>query len=319
MSAFRKVVFMAIASLGSLALPLVAQTSTPPAHLLSTNAAPMPPVLPPPPKSPVERFRELLVMAPVERARFLSDRSPETKKLILDKISEYLAMPVDQREKRLTVTELRWYLLRLMNLPEAERKAQMELIPGEMRKLVDDRLRVWHLLPPNMQKELLDNERAVRYLIDAASGYTSNSTPLLQTNLATYLALPQSEQQEIVRLFNHFFELSKSEQENVLHKMSGPETLQIEKALRTFQALPPVQRAQCIRSFGQFATLSPHERVQFLKDAQKWEQMSPADRENFRKLVEQTSLQPPMPTAPPLRPPPTSLRQRMPDTATNGN
>ena len=256
-------------------------------------------------------------MTPVEQARFLADRSPETRKLIRDKINEYRAMPADQREKRLTVTELRWHLLRLMNLPEADRKAQIELIPGEMRKLVDDRLRVWHLLPPNMQKELLDNELALRYLIDTASGYTSNSSPLLQTNVATYLALPQRQQQEIVRLFNHFFELSKPEQENVLHKMSGPETQQIEKTLRTFQNLPPVQRTLCIRSFGQFASLTPRERLEFLKDAQKWEQMSPAERENFRKLVEQTSLQPLMPTAAPLLPPPASLRPRVPDTATN--
>src|SRR5260221_2053567 len=76
---------------------------------------------PPPtaPRSPVDLFRSVLIMSPLERREFLGQRTPEAQKLILAKIREYEGLTPELRDLRLRVTELRWYLLPLLNTPAA--------------------------------------------------------------------------------------------------------------------------------------------------------------------------------------------------------
>ncbi len=301
-------------------MPCVAQPSNEATAVAPTNATRLIPPPPPSPKSPVELFRELLAMAPVERQRSLAGRSPENRKLILDKIREYQALSPDDRELRLEVTELRWYLWPLMKVDPTNRVARLESMPAEMRKLVEARLRMWDLLPPPLQRDVLQNESVARYFSEIAAGTASRATPSAQvrTNMATWGAMSEDKRREISQLFNSFFGLRAEEQAKVLRRLSPEESRQIEKTLETFQGLTPRQRSTCIRSFGKFASLGPAERKRFLENAQKWEQMAPADRQIFRELVEQTSLQPPFPTmVPPMPPPPRHMAPRRIDTATN--
>src|SRR5437867_7242836 len=129
-----------------------------PAAALSNSVALTPPA-PPQTKSPVDTFRELLAMnTAAERRDFLTNRSPESRELILAKVREYQSLSPDQRELRLRATELRWYLLPLMRASRTNRAEQLAAIPVEARKLVEDRLQLWDMLPPDLQKELLDNE-----------------------------------------------------------------------------------------------------------------------------------------------------------------
>src|SRR5438094_235453 len=75
------------------------------------------PVVPPPmpsPHSPVDSFRQLLAMPPRDREHYLSDKPPEIRARLLDKVKEYQALGPDERELRLRATELRWYLLPLL-------------------------------------------------------------------------------------------------------------------------------------------------------------------------------------------------------------
>ncbi len=69
-------------------------------------------VAPPPlpAKSPIDFFRELLSQPSAEQLDFLKDRPPAAQKLILDKVREYKALSPEQRELRLRVTELHYYL-----------------------------------------------------------------------------------------------------------------------------------------------------------------------------------------------------------------
>src|SRR5438445_3603271 len=69
----------------------------------TTNSAP-----PSAPGAPVDLFRELLVMSADEQKEFLDDRSPEDRKRILAKVRQYESLKPDQRELRLSATELRW-------------------------------------------------------------------------------------------------------------------------------------------------------------------------------------------------------------------
>ena len=130
----------------------------------TNNAVIMPPVIPVQTlKSPVSFVREMLAMTPGERRQVLSNRPPEIKNRILAKVREYESLKPDERELRLRATELQWYLQPLMNLAPTNREARLAMIPEDTRKLVEERLSRWDLLPPPMQEELLNNEMTARY------------------------------------------------------------------------------------------------------------------------------------------------------------
>ncbi|MCX6895643.1 MAG: hypothetical protein NTZ16_09140, partial [Verrucomicrobia bacterium] len=99
-------------------------------QLCAQPAPKLPPVPPPMPgaQSPVDIFRKLLAQSPAEQKQFLADRSPETQRRILAKLREYESLKPDQRELRLRATELRWYLLPLLNAPATNRAMQLAAV-----------------------------------------------------------------------------------------------------------------------------------------------------------------------------------------------
>lgn len=254
------------------------------------------------PKAPVDLFRRLLVMSPPERDTFLAKRSPETQKLILAKLREYSALKPEQRDLRLRVTELRWYLLPLLNAPQTNRATQLDSIPPLVRGLVEDRLGQWDRLPPAAQKRILENESFVSLYLDEtdaratpAAAVSDAARPQFEAGIRRWQALTEEQRQETMTHFNEFFRLTPSEQEKTLRTLSEGERVQIEKSLHTFEGLTPSQRSQCLRSFQKFANFSPEERRQFLKDAERWELMSPSERQSWRNLVYSVSRLPPVP------------------------
>src|SRR5882672_922140 len=264
-------------------------------------------------KSPVDTFRELLAMNLAERKQFLADRSPENRRQILAKLRQYEALRPAERDLRLKVTELRWYLLPLMRAPATNRLALLAAIPKEDRQLVEDRLQLWDILPPELQKELLDNEATIRYLCELGNQNPSltNMSPELVRHLNQGLELwqnlPEDQKQKLLNRFNQMFGLTDREKDRVLKTLSEPERQQIEKTLRKFGTLSPAQRAECIRSFEKFTRLSLEERQQFLKNADRWKLMSPDERQQWKEAVQKLTPQPPLPPgfgqpSPPLPP-----------------
>jgi hypothetical protein len=297
-------------------------TNSPASHRANAGAPSLPAMLPiPSPKSPVELFRELLAMNFSERRQFLTNRPPASQKLILAKVREYESLKPDQREWRLKATELRWYLLPFMKTAAADRRTRLEQIPPEDRKLVEDRLQEWDKLPPNVQKELLDNEAMIQHLTEQKQGIAQNISParreMLEKGVAQWQQLPEEQRRNMVDRFNRFFDLTSQEKQKVLGRLSDSERRQIEKTLRSFGALSPAKRAQCIHSFEQFTGMSVEERQQFLKNAERWKLMTPNERQAWRQLVSQMPLMPPQPNILPMPPgPPSSRRSR--SVATNG-
>jgi hypothetical protein len=252
-----------------------------------TNLLPMVPTV----QCPVEFFRQLLAMSPVERNNSLTNRSPETRARILDKVHEYQRLGADECELRLRATELRWYLTPLMRTPPAERGARLEQLPPDVRELAKSRLTQWDLLPPQLQQEFLANDRTLHYF---ARVETTNS---LAANPG---------QQKIAEEFNHFFDLTPAEKKQTLGTLSGAERAQMEKTLQTFEQLPAQKRILCVRNYAKFAGMGAAERAEFLKNAESWAKMSPAERQSWRDLVQHVPLWPPAPPAP-LPPVPQSL------------
>jgi hypothetical protein len=274
---------------------------------------------PPLPKPPVELFRTLLGMTPSELRESLSSRTPDAQKLILAKVREYKALTPDQRELRLRVTELRWYLLPLLSTSPTNRPARLEAIPADLRQLVDDRLRQWDQLSGEAQKQVLDNESTARFYFDWAvstperrAETMTNMPPSVRENLAQGVRRWQTlTPEQRVAVLNHvkdFFDVTPVEKDKILGTLSEPERVQIEKTLRTFDGLSQSQRVQCLNSFEKFASLNPDERRQFLKNAERWKLMTPAERQSWRNLVANLSHQPPLPPGLSTPPPPPSVR-----------
>jgi len=305
---------------------LRAQEPTDPAPAISTNAAravlrPPKPVL----KSPVSLFRELLAMSFFEQMRYLTNRTPQERNLILAKVREYKSLKPDERELRLRVTELHWYLLPLLRMPATNRLVRLNLIPAEHRELIEARLQEWDKLPPGLQQELLENEAAITCLTEPQ---TAGGRPLpvmsperrqkLEEGIQQWQALSEEQRSKIMNRFNQFFTLTDEEKEKALNTLSDPERRQIDKTLRKYGELSPVKRAACIRSFEKFANLTVEQRQEFLKNADRWKLMTPDERQAWRDLVTKISVAPmasvlkfPRPPQSPLRAPAVA--------ATNGN
>jgi hypothetical protein len=262
----------------------------------------------PPAKSPVELFRELLAMPRAERENTLATRPPEARRQIMAKLREYETLRPEQRELRLKSTELRWYLLPLMQSSPTNRVMLLDRIPPEDRDLVTARLKEWDALPAQVQQELLQNEATIQYFTELRSGSPPAISPArrqkLEAGIAQWRALPEDRRREIAQRFNQFFDLKPEEKSRVLSALSPAERRQIEKTLKSFERLPEVQRQQCIDSFEKFANLSLIERQEFLKNAERWKLMSPEERQSWRELVSVLSSQPPLPPGVPGRMPP---------------
>lgn len=242
----------------------------------ATNLIPPVPVLP----SPVNFFRQLLVMTPAERNNSLTNRTPEARAKILAKVREYQVLGPDERELRLRATELRWFLMPLLPLPPAQRTARFALMPEDLHALIQARLAQWDALPPATQQEFLANDKALRALAHVEP-----------TNAPTASA----EQQKIADQFNQFFELTPEEKQQTLNTLSKAERAAMEKTLQSFNRLTPSQRELCLRNYAKFAGMSAEERADFLKNAEMWAQMSPKERQVWRDLVARIPAWPPMP------------------------
>jgi hypothetical protein len=286
-------------------------------------SASMNPPLPPIPRaeSPVDLFRKLLAMTPVERENFLTNRPPDIRGRIQAKLREYTALDPNECELRLRATELRWYLLPLLHQSSTNRAAQLAGVPDALRPLVQSRLQRWDILPPPLQQEFFESERALRYFARVGpSNHPSLPLPppghgrrpgLPGSNPASARALTEAEREKVAARFNGFFELTATEKAKTLNTLSEAERQQMEKTLETFGKLPAAQRLKCIRAFTEFASMSPEEKKEFLKNAQRWSQMSPQERQTWRDLVTHVpewpplppSLLPPLPPTPPRRPP----------------
>ncbi|MBE0545603.1 MAG: DUF3106 domain-containing protein [Verrucomicrobia bacterium] len=280
-----------------LVLPAFSQaegkTTVPTVTSNSRNDSAAPPL--PLTRSPIESFRELLVMPVEERNKALAIRPPEAQRRILAKVHEYTALNPEERELRLLATELQWYLLLLMNAPATNRAAQLELIPAQMRELVKDRLQRWDLLPPPLRQQMRESGHAVAYFSQVNAGAGREHV------------ISEDQRRKLTERFNRFIELTPREREKALGTLSDAERRQMEKTLDAFSALTPRQRDQCLRSFASFAGLSQPEREQFLQNAERWAQMSLAERHAWRELVSRVPKMPPLPPSlmpASLRPPP---------------
>ena len=270
--------------------------------------------------APMDYFRQLLALSSAERVEALAEKPEHMRKFLLDRLKEYDALTPEERELRLRVTQLRWYLRPLMDISATNRVERLAKIPEPDRKLVEERLQLWDKLPADMQKEVLEHEMIVGYVIHEEASPTATKKGIsgtmppewrkkLEQDLANWHALPQTQQQRMVDNFHQFFDLSEKEKTKTLSTLSETERRQMERTLQEFEKLPSVQRQVCIDSFRKFANMTPEQQLQFLKNAERWQAMTPSERETWRTLVNKL---PPLPPGfgVPILPPAASLTNR---------
>ena len=255
----------------------------------------------PPPslgKSPVDSFRQLLAMTPDEREAYLTNRPSEIRDRIIAKIDEYEGLDPNERELRLRATDLRWYLMPLLQESPTNHAARLAQIPVDMRELVQYRLEEWTILPTTLREEFLENEHVLGYFaqVDAGSRPAENfGRAPSEAERAHWNGLSEPERRQVAAGFRQFFELTPDEKERALNTLSEPERVQMQKTLRSFESLTAVQRVECVNAFAKFANMSPPEKAMFLKNAERWSAMSPAERQTWRDLVVNVPQWPPLP------------------------
>jgi hypothetical protein len=254
-------------------------------------------------KSPVELFRRLLAMTPEQRERALADRSPENRQGILRKIQQYEKMNAGDRELKLRVTELRWYLPPLLRLPREERAATLATISEPVRKLVQERLLQWDLLPPPLQSEVLDHQSTLGYFAGQNYGPATNSflvkpplPPGAQEELTRLRRLTQPQHEEVIASFQKFYDFTAGEKQNFLDALSAEQRAHVEKAMQLLAQLPREQRALSLVAVSKLASMSDAEQQEFMHNAERWRELTPEERQIWRQLA---SRLPPLPPLPP--------------------
>ena len=242
-------------------------------------------------------------MSPAERKGWLGRHPVEVQRQIQAKLREYNALRPSERDVRLEVTELYYYLWPLMKTPATNRSAQLASVPERERAKVETRLREWDQLPAGKQQELLTNALAVRHFVGIQ---TQPPLPLmpparqerLEQGIRQWQTLPPEQRRRITSRFNQFFYLTDAEKQKALNTLSEPERQQIQKALNRFAQLTPAEREDYLSSFDKFSQLSPAERQQFLKKAECWSALTPEERQEWRETVENSLRLPPLPPGP---------------------
>ena len=286
---------------------------------MSAIAAPNPPLpqmMPPIPPSPIQEFRNWLKMSEAGRETELQKYSAEKQVVLRQKIQAYAAMPLEQRERRLKMLELRWYLRPLMGVAPEQRGNYLEMMPARLHQLVTVRLQQWDQLDAATRKEILANDDAremvTRYFVHIRRSGTQGMLaphPLdpakraeLQEKLKLWSETTPAQRERMGEQLSAFFELPRPDQAKALESFSENDRQEMQRSLDVFAKLPPRNRQLCVESFQKFATMSQAERGEFLRKAERWQQMTMEERATWKNLVTKLPPLPPDPAELPPRP-----------------
>ena len=302
-------IFWCVAGSGAFLARSADQAGAPAATANAAGRAQFPPL----PKPQVTYFRDLLALSPDALERALATIAEPGRGRLRAKLQEYAALAPGEREARLRATELRSYLAPLLRMPPDDRGAQLALIPDSYRTMVEEGLKLWDALTPEIQREAQASEWTIRYILQnqSASAFQTasmrNEPPLpqrekLEEQLASWLALSPGQRKRMCYRFQRFFELSPREKEKILSAFPEAERGEMDKTLQAFERLAPDQRGLCVNAFSKYADMTPENRAQFLKNAERWKETPPDDRQVWRTIVTKLPPLPPVLAKPSLPP-----------------
>jgi len=263
-----------------------------------------PPPLPQLPRNPVDTFRQLLAMSAPERQKVLDAKPAKSRQVLVRRLAEFDAMSPGERELRLRLLELRYYLVPLLRADPTNRLTQISYVPTEHRPLIEGRLHDWDMLPAGVRDALIQNENALRYFPSFETNNPAQRAAVLnelspdrrrqlEDDLRRWDAYPPEQRVAMYEQFQHYFELSDRQRDRTLSTLGDPERRRMESALKEFEKLPADHRAKCMEAFQRFCAMSTQERNEFLASAARWESLSSDERRAWRQFVAQLPPSPP--------------------------
>ncbi|MBI1842880.1 MAG: DUF3106 domain-containing protein [Verrucomicrobia bacterium] len=267
-------------------------------------------MLPMPTNSPVALFRALLRAPVADQRQLLSGRTEANQKIILRKLAEYQALAESDRESRLRALEFHHYVTLLLNAPVAAREAWLAQVPVEYRSLCGERLRLWGVLPPQLQDYLRERESTLRWLTRWESSSDRQREGLLaglpleqrrrmEENVSQWTAMNPAQRERAWRATRELFEMSSTEQKRVLDGVAENQRDAASRFVQNVRALPSDQRRQYLDGCRKFSQLDSVDRARFLQGWERWKQMSEPEREVWRQVAARI---PKLPPPPPLAP-----------------
>src|SRR5262249_47013904 len=157
----------------------------------------------------------------------------------------------------LRATELRWYLLPLLNMPATNRAERLKLVPEPYHQLVAARVQEWDLWPPSFQRDVLEFQLTMDLVKTGAVGQAATTLQTLppkerhelEQKLSRWQAMSPPQREQLYAAFQHYFELSDQEKEKTMQALSVPERQETEKVLDPIEKWPKQQQDKYIAAF----------------------------------------------------------------------
>lgn len=266
----------------------------------------------------LNQFVRLLAMEKDQRAKALASR-PETRVFLRGELEKYDRMTVEDREAELQSLRVWYHLRALVSVPRAVRNEALKMIAPTDREMVERRLRRWDLLDADLQREVMEHDRFIRYVLELdglPKAEQVKREPLLpeslrevwDSRLEQWHDVPADRRRIIYHNFKKFFDLTVSERDRVLKTLSQKERDQVKPSLDAIAALDkltPEERAACLESFKAFAETAPNSEkfLLHLDTLRRWNELSSKERDTLRNVHRlMAPLLPPVPgdvTVPP--------------------
>ncbi|MSU61387.1 MAG: DUF3106 domain-containing protein [Pedosphaera sp.] len=258
-------------------------------------------------KEKLDLFDRLLTGTPEERDTILASKTDQHRKFLRTELSRLESMTPADREVALISMRSRYYLLELVKVRPEVRQPAVAAVPEKDRQLVLEKLQRWDRLPQELQQEVLQNERTVRYVLQLDGLSTAERKKVLPTlpeslrkswedKLTEWKALSPERRQRISSQSIRFFELSTKERAKVLENLPEQQRRQAEESIKAFDKLPTAERAACLESVPKMFEMPEQNLDQFIDTLERWKRLSVKDRQMWKNV---TTVLPPA-NLPPL-------------------
>jgi hypothetical protein len=218
----------------------------------------------------VDSFRELLTMKPAEREQYFTNRPPQVREQLEQKIHEYEAMTPDVREARLRATQLHWYLSRFIPVPASNATFQLSAVPDGYRAFVSNRLSQFQLLPPALRQDVLAHPTTAGYFLGRAATNAAGAPPpppALPAPLATIGKLTAEQREKLFSNFARFFDLPAEQKQVVLARLAPADRSRVQAVLAAIERLPADQRVRGLQSISLLFTMTDDQQRELLRSA----------------------------------------------------
>ncbi|HAM73487.1 MAG TPA: hypothetical protein DCM86_17775 [Verrucomicrobiales bacterium] len=229
------------------------------------------------------------------------------------KLREYSTLPALERESRLRAVESHYYLKHLLLAPSDVRSNWLAQVPQEYRRAFEDRLRLWSVLPPELQRFLLQQEATLNSVTRLQGATLAERQEILkqlppgdrlavEREAARWESLTPLQRDSAWNGVRQMFELSPRDLQRVIAQAALTNRPRAEHLAATLAPLSRSAKQQYAEGLRKYSALDPVQRVRFNQGWERWKGMSESERALWRQVAHHLppTPAPPVPPLPPL-------------------